>query len=298
MKIDLQIHTNHSDGRDSPQEIITDAKKGNLDIISITDHDIVSAIHMTTVKAAQVGIKVIPGIEISTGYRGQPLHILGYNIDPTNTDLLAFLEGINHYRKEHFTSLIPVLNKLLIADSKLEITTDNFKNKDPKYYSIPGLALFLYEEKIVDGRNDGFAYLRGLPDATPSVEPKDAFAIIHKAGGKAYFSHPFAPLISLKVISPNQTEQENIIAEFKMQGMDGIECYGTGHSPQDTGFALTLVDKYDLLISAGSDWHGCLEKTGPKLKELYLPYYLEKLGDLKVPEDRIKQILKGLDVKM
>lgn len=295
-KIDLQIHTDHSDGRETPEQIIFDAKEGGLDIISITDHDIVSAIPIATSEAEKVAIRVIPGVEISTGYRGQPIHILGYNIDPTSKDLIAFLDGINEYRKKHFTNLIPELNKLLVADGKSEVIIDHFKDKDPKYYSIPGVALFLYEEKIVEGRNDGFVYLRGLPDAAPTIEPKDAFAVIHKAGGKAFFSHPLAPLISLKVISLDKEEQERIVAEFAEQGMDGIECYGTGHSPEDTEFALMLVEKYNLLISAGSDWHGCLSKTGPKLKELYLPYYLEKLGDLDVPLERIDQILKGLDI--
>lgn len=298
MKIDLQIHTDHSDGRDTPEQIVIEAKKGNLDVIAITDHDIVSAISITTVEADKVGIKVVPGVEISTGFRGQPLHILGYNIDPTNADLLGFLDSINQYRLNHFTGLIPQINKLLIADGKSKIVGKRFKNKDPKYYSIPGVALFLYEEGIVEGRNDGFAYLRSLPDAAPTIEPKDAFAIIHKAGGKAYFSHPFAPLISLKVLTDNKSEQEEIIKQFIKEGLDGLECYGTGHSPADTDFALQLVKKYNLLISAGSDWHGCLSKTGQTLKQLYLPYYLEKLGDLNIPQDKVIEILKGLGVSL
>lgn len=296
MKIDLQIHTDHSDGRETPKQIILDAKAGDLDIISITDHDIVSAIPIATAEAEKVGMRVIAGVEISTGYRGQPIHILGYNIDPLNKELTTFLDGINDYRKKHFTGLIPEINGILIADGKSEIIPEHFTDKDPKYYSIPGIALFLHEEGIVEGRNDGFVYLRGLQDAAPTIEPKDAFAVIHKAGGKAFFSHPLAPLISLKVISPDKEEHEKIIAEFKHQGMDGIECYGTGHSPEDTEFALTLVEKYNLLISAGSDWHGCLSKTGPKLKELYLPFYLEKLGDLEVPPEMVERILKGLGI--
>lgn len=295
MKIDLQIHTNHSDGRETPEQIIKDAKEGNLDVISITDHDIISAISISTTEAQKVGIKVVPGVEITTGYRGQPIHVLGYCIDPENQEFKEFLNGINEYRKAHFISLMVEINKNLIVAGRPQVDIDHYKDREAKYYSIPGAALFLYEEKIVEGRNDGFAYIIGLPDTAPMLEPKDAFTAIHNAGGKAFLSHPFAPLISLKNISEDKDEQESIVSLFKEQGMDGLECYGTGHSAEDATFALSLVEKYNLLISAGSDWHGCIEKTGPGLKR-YLPFYLEKLGDLSVPEDHIKRILSGLGI--
>jgi hypothetical protein len=297
MKIDLQIHTNHSDGRETPEQIIKDAKDCNLDIISITDHDIISAIAISTTEAEKVGIKVVPGVEITTGYRGEPIHVLGYCIDPGNQEFKQFLDGINEYRKGHFISLMTEVNKNLSAGGRPQVDIERYKDREAKYYSIPGAALFLYEEKAVEGRNDGFAYIVGLPDAAPTLEPKDAFIAIHKAGGKAFLSHPFAPLISLKNISEDKEEQESIVALFKEQGMDGLECYGTGHAPEDTAFALSLVEKYGLLISAGSDWHGCIEKTGPGLKR-YLPFYLDKLGDLAVPEDHIQRILSGLDIHL
>lgn len=295
MKIDLQIHTNHSDGRETPEQIIKDAKEGNLDVISITDHDIISAVAISTLEAEKVGIKVVPGVEITTGYRGQPIHILGYCIDPDNKEFKDFLYNINNYRKEHFLSIIPDVNKNLESKGRAKVEIERYKNKADKYYSIPGLALFLYEEKIVEGRNDGFAYILGLNDVAPNIEPKEAFEAIHKAGGKAFLSHPFAPLISLKNISEDREEQERIVLIFKEQGMDGLECYGTGHAKEDVEFALSLVERHKLLISAGSDWHGCIEKTGPGLKR-YLPFYLDKLGDWSVPEEDINKILLGLGV--
>jgi 3',5'-nucleoside bisphosphate phosphatase len=295
MKIDLQIHTDHSDGRDTPKQIVSDAHSGKLDVIAITDHDIVSAVDITSAEASAYGMKVIPGVEITTGYRGQPIHVLGYCIDTDHPELLSFLNAINEYRKNYFISLIPEINKNLVKNGRPEVDIERYTDKDPKYYSIPGVALFLFEEEVVNERNDGFEYFLGLNDVAPNIEPKDAFEIIRKAGGKSFLSHPFAPLISLKCISEDVDEQEKIVMEFKSQGMNGLECYGTGHSPEDTAFALKLAEKHDLLISAGSDWHGCLEKTGPGLKR-YLPFYLEKLGDLAVPPERVAQILKGLEV--
>ncbi len=297
MKIDLQIHTNHSDGHESPKEIITLAKEGKLDVIAVTDHDIVSGFLETKEAGSSENIIVIPGVEITTGYRGQPIHILGYQIDIANPELVNFLQSVNDYRQKHFLSMIPQVNTNLAENGMQTVKIEDYKNKSPKYYSIPGIALFLYEQNIVQARNDGFAYIGGVVDVAPTIEPKEAFEIIHKAGGKAFLSHPFAPKISLKNISEDTLEQEKIILAFKESGMDGLECFGTGHTPEDVEFALMLADKHNLLISAGSDWHGCLEKTGETIKQ-WLPFYLKKLGDLEVPQVRIKQILGDLNVEM
>ncbi len=295
MKIDLQIHTNHSDGHETPEEIIELAKQGNVDFVAITDHDMVSGVSSAILKAQEKNITVIPAVEITTSYHGKPLHVLGYGIDINNRDLLVFLSEINKSRQDYFLSVIPRVNKNLIEDGKKIIDAEKYKNKEAKYYSIPGIALFLYEEKIVEGRNDGFTYFLDINDVVPIVEPKEVFAIIHKAQGRAFISHPFAPLISLKNITEDKVEQEKIIMEFKKNGLDGLECYQAGHSLEDVNFCLELSEKYNLLISAGSDWHGCLEKTGETIKK-WLPYYLNKLGDLEVPEDRARQILKGLNI--
>ncbi|MEN9582818.1 MAG: hypothetical protein RL641_772, partial [Candidatus Parcubacteria bacterium] len=176
MKIDLQIHSNHSDGHESPEEIIILAKEGNLDVIAITDHDIVSGISETKDAGNKNNIKVIPGVEITTGYRGQPIHVLGYQIDTTNPELVEFLHYVNDYRQKHFVSMIPQVNNNLAEKGMETINVEDYKNKAPKYYSIPGIALFLYEQKIVEGRNDGFAYIGGVADVAPTIEPKEAFA--------------------------------------------------------------------------------------------------------------------------
>lgn len=293
MKIDLQIHTTHSDGRNTPREIIGLAKRGGLGVIAITDHDTVSSIKECSSEAKKFGIKVIPAVEITTGYRKKPLHVLGYGIDMTNPQFVSFLNKIAVYRKRHFIKQIPRLNKNLTEKGKRLVDIKKYSHVGPKYYSIPGLALFVYEEKIVEGRNDGFYYLRGISDVAPPVNPRDAFAIIHKAGGKAFLSHPFAPLISLKEIIKDKKEQDKIISNFKKQGMDGLECYQTGHNSKDIDFILSLSKKYGLLISAGSDWHGSLNQTGKTIKE-YLPYYLKKLGNLVVPKRKVKEILTGI----
>lgn len=294
MKIDLQIHTTHSDGYNPPAEIVELARKGGVSVLSVTDHDTLSGLDEVEENCKKADIKAISGVEISTTYRGRPLHVLGYNIDTNNEELLSFLKNINEHRKQKFIDQLQILNDNLQAAGRKAVDVKNYLDKDFKYYSYPGLALFMYEEGIIDTRNEGFNYFRGIKETTPPVEPAETFKILHRAGGKAVLSHPFAPKISLKEISSNRKDQEKMVHEFARQGLNGIECYQTGHDNDDVKFCLQMAEKYNLFITAGSDWHGSLEQVGEKIKK-YLPHYLNKLGDLVVPKEVIPEIPRNLE---
>lgn len=241
-----------------------------------------------------MGIKVIPGVEISTTFQGKTIHILGYNIDVDNQDLLRFLNSNTDFRKKRFLDQFLILNENLKRAGKREADISKYREKDTKYYTKPGLTLFLYEEGIIGNQSEGFKYFEGIKHTVPPTTPQDAIEIIHKAGGKAVLSHPLAPRMSLKEISLTKSGQEKIISEFAKQGLDGLECYGTGHNKDDEDFCLQLSEKFNLIITAGSDWHGTLEQLGEDIKK-YLPFYLGRLGDLKIPKESVQQIIKNLE---
>lgn len=295
MKIDLQIHTNHSDGINSPSEIAELSLKGGLDIISITDHDIISAVKIVQAECDRFDIRVIPAVEIGTVFKSRTIHILGYNIDIESQQLISFLNRNIEYRKQSLLSQLPILNNNLRRAGKAEVEVSHYKNKDPKYYSKPGLAVFMYEEKVVDNYSEAFGYFNGIKNTVFPIEPAEAFSVIHRAGGKAILSHPLAPKVSLKEISLSKLEQEEMVVQFIDQGLNGLECYTTGHSEKDIEFCLEMCKKYNLLITAGSDWHGPLEQKEEGIKE-YLPYYLTKLGDLVVPEKIAIKIIEDLGI--
>lgn len=287
------MHTSYSDGHDTPEELAKLAYEGGLNVISATEHDRVDSYEKVKVACDQYGIKVIPGVEISTTFNGKALHVLGYNIDTNNEDLLNFLRETNEHRKDKFIERFHILNENLRAAGKQEAGIEKFKNLDPRYYSFPGLAQFLAEQGITKDKQEGFSYFSGMKGTTPPTEPKDAFEIIHKAGGVAILSHPFAPKIALTEITTDRSEQEKIVVEFIQQGLDGLECYQAGHNPDDVNFCLMLADKYNLLITAGSDWHGYHSPDDEGIRK-YLPYYIKALGDLEVPEDKAQEIVKSL----
>ncbi len=288
------MHTTHSDGQETPGEIINLARNAGVNVISITDHDVVSAVEEAIKKGKEQGVKVIPGVEISTGYNGKLLHILGYNINPKNKELKELLEKINQHQKNHLITQIPALNETLRKAGKKTVKPERYENKDIRYYSFPGIARFLQEEGIIEEVKDGFQYLSGIKGKVPGVTPQEAFSAIHSAGGKAFLSHPLAPKISLKNITQDKKEQEKIILGFKEEGLDGLECYQASHSKEDTEFLLSLCEKHGLLISGGSDWHGEIEKTGESIRN-YIPYYIKKFGDLYIPEKDVKKILSWIE---
>lgn len=287
------MHTTYSDGLNTPEELAKLAHEGGLNVISVTDHDRVDSVDAVRNACAQYGITAIPGVEISTTYEGKALHVLGYNMDVTNEDFLGLIKKINGFRKEKFLEKFPLLNEALREAGKPEANIEHYKDKDPRYYSHPGLALFLAEEGITANKQEGFQYLKNMKGTTPHVEPEHAFAAIKKAGGVAVLSHPFAPKISLAEVTSDRAEQEKFIAKFTEQGMDGLECYQAGHTDEDVEFCKAMAEKYNLLITAGSDWHGyhSPEDTGIRA---YLPFYINALGDLKVPEEDAKKIARSL----
>jgi 3',5'-nucleoside bisphosphate phosphatase len=297
MPIDLQLHTTYSDGHDTPEELAKLAHEGGLKVISATEHDRVDSYEDVKKACEPYGIKVISGVEISTVLGKVALHVLGYNIDTKNEELLAFLRGINEYRQKRFIELFPLLNETLREAGKREADVEKFKNRDAKYYSHPGVVKFLREEKIIEHTQEGFKYLSKLRGTVPHISVKEAVEMIHKAGGKAVLSHPFAPKISLTAITPDRAEQEEMLKKFKEEGLDGLECYQAGHSILDVEFCLKMAEKYNFIITAGSDWHGYHSPDDKGIRE-YLPYYINKPGDLVVPEEKIEEILKGLGVEI
>ena len=108
--IDLHIHTNYSDGTFTPKEIVDLAKKNNMKVLSFTDHDTIKGVKEGIEYAKKAGIKVIPGVELST-FSVMEIHILGYNFDINNTKLIETLEDFSQQREERVLKILNELKK-------------------------------------------------------------------------------------------------------------------------------------------------------------------------------------------
>lgn len=255
-KTDLHMHTFHSDGYHSPEKLIEKAKSQGIKILSITDHDSVNGIGKATEYAANYGIEVIPGVEISTDIRDTEVHILGYFVDPNNKDLEHYL---NFFREERHKRAIRMVNKLNILG--LDISMDDVLvfAKDSAV-GRPHVAQAL----LAKGQVKSFfeAFYKYIGNHAPAYErkvhlsPQSAFKIINDAGGLSFIAHP-------------GNMPEILIKELIDAGVDGIEVIHPSHSPEQVKFYRGIVIEYFLLESGGSDFHGGKREDDENLGKYY-----------------------------
>lgn len=242
-KVDLHIHTFHSDGFFSPEEVVSKAKEKRLDGISITDHDSINSLNEAVEAGKQYGVEVIPGVEISTDISDREIHILGYFIDPKNIELEHYLRFFREERLKRASRIVKKLNTL-----GLEITLDDVIQKARKgAIGRPHIAHAMKERGLVSNYFEAFnKYIgNGCPayERKVHVSPQSAFKIISDAGGLSFIAHP-------------GNLPEYIIKELIDAGVDGIEVIHPSHHPHKVKYYRGIVNEYFLLESGGSDFHG------------------------------------------
>jgi predicted metal-dependent phosphoesterase TrpH len=245
--IDLHMHTTASDGRLTPVELVARASAAGLTTISVTDHDTVAAIDEVTMAAKEKGIRVIPGIEITSVDSGRDVHMLGYLFDPTNAKLSAFLVGqraLRVSRVREIADRLAALNLFVDADRIIEKAA----LRPGSSVGRPQLARALVRAGHVESVQQAFdLYLAtGKPAFVPRTGPSPATVVeaIHDAGGVASFAHP------------GVTKRDELIAPLIDRGLDAIEVYHSDHTPEDVVEYRNLAMRFNALISGGSDFHG------------------------------------------
>ena len=252
--IDLHVHSDHSDGTLSPEELVTLAVQTGLSAFAVTDHDTVSGIGRAKRAAALTDgrsskLTVISGTEISTAYQKRDIHILGLFIDETNPALIQTLEdavGARDHRNEHmaerFRSLgIPLtLEDLRLSNPDTVITRAHF-------------AKYLIEHHHVKTSEEAFRrYLNyDAPCFVPReyMQPERAISLILQAGGIPVLAHPL-----LYKLPP--AELEALIKRLKEAGLAGLEVYYSSNTGFDEQICYGLANRFDLLMTGGTDFHG------------------------------------------
>jgi len=248
-RLDLHLHTTHSDGSLSPTDVLTRAQQGGVTALAITDHDITSGIPEAQAAGAQFGIEVIPGVEISARLDDSELHILGYFFDwqdPVLTDRLKRLRDSRHRRNPQIIDHLRALG--------LDITYDEVRAlAGTESVGRPHIARVLMEKKYVSSSKEAFdRYLaHGKPAYVPRElpEPAEAIAWIRDAKGVPVLAHP--------TWVPHRGEAlVKFCSQLKMEGLGGIEVHYSTHTPRQTADYLDLARRLDLLVTGGSDFHG------------------------------------------
>ncbi len=252
--IDMHTHTSASDGEYDADTLIEMAKDKGITTLGITDHD--TLLGVQGIKKEHSNIEVVPGIEISVKVPVGRMHVLGYDLDIWNENLNKKMEELHNRSLYSVAGVICQLKK----DYGIVLDTEDILSILNKKTNIgrPDIARVLVDKGITGTVREAFdkylveAYEK-VRDVAKGISKKECIELIKNANGLAVIAHPH----SLE-LSPS--ELDTFIEELVSYGLDGIEVYHSNHNEEMVDEYLRLAEKYDLLISGGSDYHGPVVK--------------------------------------
>jgi predicted metal-dependent phosphoesterase TrpH len=250
MKADLHMHSVWSDGKLNIKELIDRAVEKKVEIIAITDHDVIASdIDKWIEYGMQRGIKVIPGIELSTVESGKSVHLLGYFTNRAYVDesLRISLASISNRRKERAIKFIQNLKKYY----DIEISYARVKEISGGIIARPHLAKAITEKY---GYTHDETFELFLNQSSKAYVPTVKMSV--SEGIKLLRKHQCLVVLAHPVIYPS-----HVFEKIAYLPYDGIEAYYFRSQPKDTDFFLQFAQKQNLLVTAGSDFHGIIGDT-------------------------------------
>jgi len=257
VRIDLHTHSAVSDGTQPPAEVIRDAHAAGLDVVALTDHDTTDGWDEAAVAAAEVGITLVRGLEISTRYAGQSVHLLGYLPDPTHQPLVDALQRILDGRNSRVPAVLQRLRELGI-----EIDLDDVHRVAGEAAAIgrPHIADALISLGVVRTRDEAFArYLgpRGPAYVDRYAAPlEEMIGLVGAAGGVSVIAHPWGRHGSSSL-------DEAGIAHLQGLGLSGIEVDHQDHPPEQRDRLRSIARDLGLVVTGSSDYHGLGKEDHP-----------------------------------
>jgi len=268
MKIDLHIHSNCSDGKMNPREILFEAHRRGVKFLSITDHDSIECQGTAKTLAAEYGIVYMTGLELNIafshpGYRQGKvfsLDVLGYQFDVTSPPLMKKLKALRDFRRKRAEMILEKINEEFSREGRVHFTgkdLEAIENTVDGAFGRPHIANYMVEKKIVASRQEAFdRYLVKCNVPKMPVSLPEASELIREAGGKVFLAHPADPNgTSLAAMTGKINEQHKIIEETMLPYLDGIECWHSRHDRHTRNAYLNYAREKGLMFSGGSDCH-------------------------------------------
>ncbi len=258
-RFDLHTHTARSDGALPTCDLLRRARESGLTTIAIADHDTISALDEAREYSGQVGLGVVPGIEITTGYKHFQLHFLGYFIDYSDKKFLTRLDGLRDARVFRAKRIIAKLNRI-----KIPLKFESVIERAGPENSIgrPHIANTMVEEGFAGSYDEVFHKYIGIGkpayEANPPFPPDEAIRMISAAGGLSFLAHP------------SHYVNTAMLHYLVKAGLDGVEVIHPSHSPEEVEFYGKFADENSLLKSGGSDFHGGLKNDDANLGKYYI----------------------------
>jgi predicted metal-dependent phosphoesterase TrpH len=247
--VDLQVHTTASDGALPPAAVVQAAADAALHAIAITDHDTVDGLPEAHAAGERLGVRIVPGVELSTHFEGEELHLLGLHL----TDLHAMADALADFRVQRVQRAERIVETLnahgipITMDAVLAEAADGAVGR-------PHIARAMLAGGWVREFREAFdkwiGWGRPAYMAKEQFDVADAIALVHRAGGLAVWAHPG------ELATPAR------IARLADRGLDAVEVLHPSHPPYLVQRLVEHTEKAGLLPSGGSDWHGT--QDGPR----------------------------------
>jgi 3',5'-nucleoside bisphosphate phosphatase len=253
---DLQSHSTQSDGSLTPSDVVARAAAAGVELLALSDHDTIAGVPEALAAAREHGIRLSPAAELSSVHgEHEDLHILGYEIDPSDPGLQAALEDFRADRGRRIMAMADRLRELgfslddssfaareslgrpHLADAVLahpanaeRLAREGIKGKRELFppYLVPGAAAYVARSR-------------------PTVE--EAIEVIHAAGGVAIWAHPFWDI-------EDRDKVLDTVRYFAARGLDGVECFYAEHSREQTLILHDECEARGLLSTGSADFHG------------------------------------------
>jgi predicted metal-dependent phosphoesterase TrpH len=250
VSIDLHTHTLYSDGTLTPGEIVALAAERGVETLAVTDHDTVAGLDEAFEAGAEAGVELVPGVEFSTVWSGDGVHVLCYYMDLEHVEFTAELQRLRDDRFSRGERMVAKLQEM-----GYPITFERVRAIAKGGNIIrPHVAQALVEAGVIPTLKDAFtdeligsggrAYIE-----KHALSPLDAVALIHSAGGVCVLAHP-------GTFRETKPVPVALIEELAASGLDGIEASHPEHTPEVEGRYVEMAERLNLIWTGSSDCHG------------------------------------------
>jgi predicted metal-dependent phosphoesterase TrpH len=244
-RIDLHSHSRASDGQHAAAEVARLAAQAGVAVWSLSDHDTVAGMAAAAAAAAALGIRLVPGIELSAFLDRREIHLLGHFVDPEHPTLRRFENFLAEQRRERMHHIV---RKLAALGVHLRVT-DIEKFGDGKTIGRPHVARAIQETGAVTSVKEAFD--RFLGEGKPAyvgryrLEAEEAVQLVRGAGGVTTVAHPGVSRL-----------ERGDLERLRAAGVEGLEVHHPDHNPSVREKYLRIAEAFDLVPTAGSDFHG------------------------------------------
>ena len=263
--VDLHTHTNHSDGLDTPAELVVKAARHGVRRLAVTDHDTLTALPEARMAGAARGVEVLTGIELSVQHGDfDDIHLLGYFFDSGDAALNVCLARLKKGRTQRGLEILQRVNRKLSDLGRASLDGELVQQYASGVLTRPHLAQALVDQGYCKGHQEAFRdFLIPCNAPKPLLSLEEGLRLIADAGGVCSLAHP-------GVLSNDPNVLYPLLADAKSLGLAGLEVYHRAHYPGTIPFFEAAAERHRLVATGGSDYHG--RPAGPTLGE-FAPGY-------------------------